>query len=128
MSPVVELDYGGETANSYSTSLGQVVDRASATIGRVMFGPEFGYPTLLDNGVLVEPQFSIKGIWSFDDGPLWLSTGAVRPDEWRAEVEGGIMLKMPSGLGVRISASYDGIGDRNLEVWTTKAWISVPLN
>ncbi len=128
VSPVVELDYGGETANSYSTSLGQVVDRASATIGRVMFGPEFGYPTLLDNGVLVEPQFSIKGIWSFDDGPLWLSTGAVRPDEWRAEVEGGIMLKMPSGLGVRISASYDGIGDRNLEVWTTKAWISVPLN
>ena len=128
VSPQIELAYGSESADAYKTSLNQSVDKVSATIGRMSFGPEFGYTSHLDNGVTVEPQFSVKGIWNFDDAPIALSTGTVRAAPLRAEVETGIMIKMPSGFSVRASGSYDGIGDKNLEVWTTKGWINFPLN
>jgi outer membrane autotransporter protein len=128
VSPQIELAYGSESADAYKTSLNQSVDKVSATIGRMSFGPEFGYTNRLDNGVTVEPQFSVKGVWNFDDAPIALSTGTVRAAPLRAEVETGIMIKMPSGFSVRASGSYDGIGDKNLEVWTTKGWINFPLN
>jgi hypothetical protein len=128
VSPQIELAYGSESADAYKTSLNQSVDKVSATIGRMSFGPEFGYTSRLDNGVTIEPQFSVKGIWNFDDAPIALSTGTVRAAPLRAEVETGVMIKMPSGFSVRASGSYDGIGDKNLEVWTTKGWINFPLN
>jgi hypothetical protein len=128
VSPTLGLAYGSESADAYRNSLGQTVDKASATIGRLSFGPEFGYTTHLQNGWTVEPQLSLKGIWNFDDAPIQLSTGPVKAAEVRAQVEGGVMVRLPDGFSVRASGSYDGIGDKNLEVWTTKAWVNFPLN
>ena len=82
----------------------------------------------LNEGVVLEPTIAFKGIWNFDDAPIKLSTGTVQAERLRAEIEGGLMIKFPNGYSVRASAAYDGIGDKNLEVWTTKAWINIPLN
>jgi len=128
VSPQLELAWGGQAADAYRTSLGQIVDKTNVTIGRLSFGPEFGYAVMMNNGIVIEPQFSVKGIWGFDDGPLDLSIGIVRPGEFRGQVEGGLMAKMPDGFAVRASGTYDGIGDKNLEVWTAKVWLNFPLN
>ncbi len=128
ITPQIELAYGSENSDAYRNSLGQMVDQANAMIGRLSAGPEFGYTTYLRNGVTIEPQVSFKGIWNFDDAPIVLSTGPVRAEPLRGEVETGIMVKTPGGYAVRASGSYDGIGDKNLEVWTAKGWVNIPLN
>jgi outer membrane autotransporter protein len=128
VSPQLGIAYGSESADAYRTSLGQTVDKTGATIGRLTFGPEFGYSIRTGQGWLVEPQFSVKGIWNFDDAPIKLSTGTVQADELRAQIEGGVMVKTPTGFAVRAAGSYDGLGDKNLEVWTAKVWVNIPID
>jgi hypothetical protein len=128
ISPQIGIAYGNETSDAYRTSLGQDVGAVDVTIGRLTFGPEFGYTRRLEDGTLVEPHASIKGIWSFDQETLDLSTGPVEPDEFRAQIEAGILIKTPDGYSVRAAGSYDGIGDKDLEAWSAKAWLNVPLN
>ena len=50
ISPQLGLAYGSENSDAYRNSLGQVIDGANATIGRLTFGPEFGYRTLSQRG------------------------------------------------------------------------------
>jgi hypothetical protein len=128
LSPEIGIAYGNETSEDYLNSIGQTVGAADITIGRMTFGPEFGYRHIADDGTLVEPQLSIKGIWNFDDDDLVLSTGAVKPDELRAAVEAGLMVKLPDGKALRASGSYDGIGDDDFEAWSGKLWLNIPLD
>jgi outer membrane autotransporter protein len=127
-SPQIGIAYGNETSDAYKTSLGQDVGAADVTIGRLTFGPEFAYTRRLQDGTLVEPHVSIKGIWNFDQETLDLSTGPVTPEEFRAQIEAGILIKTPDGYSVRAAGSYDGIGDKDLEAWSAKAWLNIPLN
>jgi hypothetical protein len=128
VSPEIGVAYGNETSEDYLNSLGQTVGAANITIGRMTFGPEFGYRHIADDGTLVEPHLSIKGIWNFDDDDLVLSTGAVKPEELRAAVEAGLMVKLPDGKALRASGSYDGIGDDDFEAWSGKLWLNIPLD
>lgn len=52
----------------------------------------------------------------------------MEPEEFRGQVEGGVLIKTPDGYSIRAAGSYDGIGDKDLEAWSAKAWLNVPLN
>jgi outer membrane autotransporter protein len=127
VSPQVGVAYGNEVSDSYLTSLGQKVDGVDVAIGRLTFGPEFGYRSTLENGLSIEPHLSVKGIWDFYGDELELSTGPVKPDDFRVQVEGGVTIQTPDGYSFRASGSYDGLGDKDLEAWTAKAGVNIPL-
>jgi outer membrane autotransporter protein len=128
ISPHVGVAYGNEVSDAYTTSLGQNVGAADVTLGKVTFGPEFGYRTTLENGTTVEPHISLKGIWNFDGDTLELSSGPVKIDDFRAQIEGGVIVKSVDGYSFRAAGSYDGIGDSNLDAWSAKGWLNIPLD
>ncbi len=128
VSPHVGVAYGNEVSDSYLTSLGQTVGSVDATIGRLTFGPEFGYKVMYENGSTFEPHVALKGIWTFDGDEIELSTGTVDIDQFRAQVEGGFIMRSADGYAIRAAGSYDGIGSDDLEAWSGKVWLNVPLN
>lgn len=67
-------------------------------------------------------------IWNFDSEDLFINGVLADTDESRARVEGGILINMPSGLGFRGAAAYDGIGADDFEAVSGSLWINVPLN
>jgi hypothetical protein len=128
VSPMIGVAYGNEGNDEYLNSIGQTVDGSDITIGRLTFGPEFGYRMVREDGTIVEPHLSIKGIWNFDQTDLELTTGSVTPHEFRGQIEGGVIMRLPNGMAMRAAGSYDGIGDDDLEAWSAKAWLNIPLN
>ena len=127
ISPQVGVAYGNEVSDSYLTSLEQNVDGVDVAIGRLTFGPEFGYRSTLQNGIGIEPHLSVKGIWDFYGDTLELSTGPVKAEDFRVQIEGGVTIQIPEGYSFRASGSYDGIGDKDLEAWTAKAGVNIPV-
>mgnify|MGYP000464241166 CR=1 FL=1 len=128
VAPQVEIAYGNESSKAYKNSLGQTIDAVDITIGRLTFGPEFSYREVTKDGTIIEPHLSIKGIWNFDTEELKLSTGTYKTEEFRAQIEGGIIVRLPEGYAVRAAGSYDGLGDDDLEAWSFKTWFNMPLN
>jgi hypothetical protein len=127
LSPRVGLGYGNESQDVYRTSLGQMVDANNITMGRLTFGPEIGYRIVTSGGTVVEPHVAVEGVRNFNDPVLYLSTGPVSPEELRAKVEGGVLVRLPDGVSARAAGAYDGIGDKNMEAWSAKVWLSLPL-
>jgi hypothetical protein len=47
---------------------------------------------------------------------------------FRGKLEGGATYTAPSGVSVRASVSYDGIGDSDFQSYQGRAFVAVPLN
>jgi outer membrane autotransporter protein len=128
VSPQVSVEYGNEVSDDYFMSNLQKVNSVDVTIGRLTFGPEFGYKHYYENGTSIEPHMSVKGIWTFEGDELELSTGTVDLDQFRASIEGGVIVRAADGYAFRAAGSYDGIGDEDLEAWSAKLWLNIPVN
>ncbi len=129
ISPSVQLSYGNENQDAFKNSLGQNIGPNDISLGRLTFGPEIGYQHKLSDGTVVEPHVSIQGIWNFDSEDITLSNGLKLDDsDLRGRVEGGVIIRMPSGFAMRFAADYDGIGDEDFEAYGGQVWINVPLN
>ncbi len=126
--PQVSIAYGEEDYDSYSTSLQQTIPGGGASIGRVTGTMEVGYRFNGFDGSTVEPHVAISGIWNFDSDDLYVNGVLADTDESRARVEGGLLITTPSGLGLRGSVGYDGIGAEDFEAVSGSLWINVPLN
>ena len=129
MSPRISFAYGEESRENFVTSLGQPIGEADISIGRLTFGPEFGYSLKRQDGTVIEPQLKIEGLWNFTtDGDVTLSNGTILgDDEFRVRIEGGVQIRKPNGVGVRGTLTYDGIGADEFEAVTGKLWINIPL-
>jgi len=128
ISPHVGLAWGNEDQDAYINSIGQTIGANSITIGRVTFGPEFGYKHMMLDGSVIEPHIAIEGIWNFDGDDLVIGGTPVDTDEFRAKVEGGVIFATPDGYKLRAAASYDGLGADDFEAWSAKAWLNIPLD
>ncbi|MBU1211875.1 MAG: autotransporter domain-containing protein [Alphaproteobacteria bacterium] len=128
LSPQVGLAYGQESYDTYFNSLGQAVDGGEARIGRVTGGAEVGYQFRHSDGSVLEPHIGIKGIWNFQTDDLFVNGVLVDTDESRAQIEGGLLYRTPSGMAVRGALAYDGIGADDFESYTGQLWVNIPLN
>jgi len=128
LSPQVGVAYGSESYDTYFNSLGQAVDGGEARIGRLTGGAEVGYQFRNSDGSTLEPHIGIKGIWNFQTDELVVNGVVVDTDESRAQVEGGVLYRTPSGLAVRGALAYDGIGGDDFESYTGQLWVNIPLN
>ena len=127
LSPQAGLAYGNEKHDAFTNSLGQVVSGSDISIGRFTLGSEVGYNIALRDGTLVEPHIGLTGIWNFHSDDLVINGVLVTPNSTRAKVEGGVILRSPSGPSVRAAVSYDGIGDSDLSAVTGKFWVNIPF-
>lgn len=128
LSPQVGVAYGSESYDTYYNSLGQIVDGGEARIGRLTGGAEVGYQFRHNDGSVLEPHIGIKGIWNFQTDDLVVNRVIVDTDESRAQVEGGLLYRTPSGFAVRGALAYDGIGADDFESCTGQLWVNIPLN
>lgn len=128
LSPQLQVAYGNEESDTYTTSLGQSVSSTEATIGRLTGTMEVGYRVQQVDGTIIEPHIAISGIWNFDTDDLTFNGVTYGTDEARAKVEGGILIHTPTGLGLRAAGSYDGLGADDYEAYSGSLWVNIPLN
>ena len=127
VSPSVGVIYVEETQDSYVDSLGSTVVSQSVHIGRLMFGPEFGYAIQRPDGTIVEPHVAFTGMWDFDkDSSTTVGGLTTSIDDFRVKVEGGLMVRATKGMSGRAALSYDGIGSDDLTAWGGQLWLNVP--
>ena len=142
VTPNLWLKYIEETQDNYVDSMGMAIPSQTVSLGRFSFGPEFGYRYNAADGTVFEPHGSITGIWDFDapdsltltrvtgvgSNVAVIGTTVAGIDDFRAKVEGGVLIINPSGAKFRIVGTYDGIGSDDLEAIGAEAWLSFPLN
>lgn len=129
VTPSASVKYIEDEQESFTNALGTFIPGQTVSLGRLKFGPEFGYRYDAVDGTRIEPHISIEGIWDFDEaGPLAIGGIVTSANDVRAKVEGGVMLTRPGGVGVRATGAYDGIGDGDFSAYSGKLWVNMPLN
>jgi len=118
-----------EHQKAYVDSVGVTIPGQRASIGRLSFGPEFGYVIEQRDGSIVEPHISFTGMWDFDKTATTSIGGlTVSNDDFRVKVEGGVIVRAPTGFSMRTTLSYDGLGSDDFGAWGGQVWVNLPLN
>jgi len=108
--PEIALRYYTEEQDAYRDSLNVLIPSQSIDQGDIAFSPRFDTEIDMDKGWAFRPFISADGIYTFgspNEGP--------QEDSLRARIElGGILFKR-DGLGINLSANFDGIGASNYE-------------
>ena len=127
--PSIAASYYRETQKAMTTSDGVSIPSQSLTLGRVSFGPEIGYAFKSPNGTVFEPLLGIKGLWDFaTDNSQTAASAAPAGSGLRFSLELGAQLKLPSGVMLRGTGSFEGLGDNHLQSYHGQASVTVPLN
>ena len=129
--PHVGVIYFEEKQKSYADTLGIYIPSQKATLGRVTFGPKVSYRAALEDGTILDPFVSIKGIWDFDKAKIVdLTTGEASStnDGIRGRFEGGLSLRMPNGITISGQGFYDGVGANDFESYGGSIRLKLPFN
>ena len=127
--PSAGITYFEDDQKAYVDSNGIAIAGHTATLGRVTFGPEFGYRFKLEDGTTAEPFVSIQGLWDFEKQGAPIVAGSIGSgSDLRAKVQGGVSFVAPSGYTLRASGGVDGLGDDKFEAYSGQLWINMPLN
>jgi outer membrane autotransporter protein len=129
LTPSAELAYVEESADAFTNSAGTFVPGQDVSLGRLQFGPEFGYRFAHTADTFVEPFAAIRGVWDFDNPNVAIIDGfVVGPGDFWGRLEGGLNVVTSGGTYVRGSASWDGVGASNYSGYTLQGTVNVPLN
>lgn len=129
ITPSAELAYIKESSDSYTNSGGTFVAAQDVALGRLQFGPEVGYRFVHSADSFIEPFGAIRGVWDFDNPNVAIIDGyVVGPGDFWGRLEGGINWVTSSGLFVRGSATWDGMGAGAYNGYSLQGTINVPLN
>jgi hypothetical protein len=119
--PSASVAYAEETANGLTSS-------AYAALGQAKFGPEFAYRHVLHDGTLIEPRWSLQGIWNFEQDVTGAMVGNLAGlEELRARVDVGLRVVAPQGLDLDLSAGYDGLSSSGYRALSGRVQVRVPL-
>ncbi len=126
--PSAEVVYFTEQQKAYTSTIGIAIDSQSVSLGRLAVGPEVAYRIEVGSAAIFEPFVGVKGVWDFARTAETTAAGEpVGSDAWRGRLEAGTTLRVPSGLSLRASGAYDGIGDDKFRAWQGRASVVVPL-
>jgi hypothetical protein len=128
VTPSLGVVYAQEHQNSYTDSFGVPIPSQTVSLGRVSFGPEFAYRIAGPGGGHIEPQFSVTGLWDFDDsGTQTVGNLVSADDDFRAMLQAGFLAHGPRGASMRLVGTYDGIGS-DFESYGGQVWVSIPFH
>lgn len=127
--PSAEIVYFHETQKAYVNQINIFIPEQSVSLGRFTFGPEVAYRMRGPNGGILEPFIGLKGVWDFaKTADTTIAGTVIGNNPFRGKLEGGATYTAPSGVSVRASVSYDGIGDSDFQSYQGRAFVAVPLN
>jgi outer membrane autotransporter protein len=129
ITPSADLAYVEESADAFTNSAGTFVPGQDVSLGRLQFGPEFGYRFAHTADTFIEPFAAIRGVWDFDNPNVAIIDGfVVGPGDFWGRLEGGLNVMTAGGTYVRGSASWDGVGSSDYSGYTLQGTLNVPLN
>ena len=129
ITPSAELAYVTESQDAFTNSAGTFVPGQDVSLGRLQFGPEFGYRIRHSADTFFEPFAAIRGVWDFDNPNVAIIDGfVVGPGDFWGRLEGGLNVMTAGGTYVRGSASWDGVGSNDYSGYTLQGQLNVPLN
>jgi outer membrane autotransporter protein len=129
LTPSADLAYITESADAFTNSAGIFVPGQDVSLGRLQFGPEFGYRFAHTASTFIEPFAAIKGVWDFDNPNVAIIDGyVVGPSDFWGRLQGGLNVATTSGWYVRGLASWDGLGTADYNGYTLQGTVNVPLN
>ncbi len=129
VTPSVSVAYGHESSDGYFDSNGVFVPSQTAELGRLTFGPEIAYRGHTSDGTVFEPHLALKGIWDFKrEGDMKIDGIDVGATEFRARIEGGLLVTAPSGVAFRATANAEGLGAGSFTSYGGEVWINIPLH
>ncbi len=115
--------------DAFTNSAGTFVPGQDVSLGRLQFGPEFGYRFAHTADTFIEPFAAIRGVWDFDNPNVAIIDGfVVGPGDFWGRLEGGLNVMTAGGTYVRGSASWDGVGASDYSGYTLQGTVNVPLN
>ena len=127
--PSAEVVYFHETQKSYTNQINIFIPEQSVHLGRVSAGPEIGYQFRQHNGATFEPYVGVKGVWDFaKTADATVAGMAVGNDPFHIMLELGATYATSSGVFLRGSLAYDGIGDNDFRAYYGRGSLTVPLN
>ena len=113
--PTASIAYLEDASDSYKDTYGVTIPGVTSKLGQAKIGPEFSYRFEQANGSVIEPHAGVQLIWNFAGGTTAAGVGALNGDQagptgTRGRIEFGVTSTTPSGIGLDITGSYDGIG------------------
>jgi outer membrane autotransporter protein len=101
-----------ETQRTYRDSNGLLIERQTASLGRLTFGPKFRTTFAFPGDVWLQPFFSIQGIWDFKRADLLdIDSGGPVDDDGdvRARFQSGFTLDIANDVRLTLEGTIDGI-------------------
>ncbi len=126
--PSAEIVYYTERQKSYVNQIGIAIPETRVSLGRVSFGPEVAYKLKLENGSVLEPYVALKGVYDFSADAKSSSSDQPASNTLTGRIEVGATYRFESGISVRASGAYDGMGSATYRAKQGQAFVIVPLN
>jgi hypothetical protein len=118
LTPEISLAYLQERQDGYTVTDGIdsiAIDAQRLSIGRFSLKPEFAYPLIVGETVLL-PYARPQLLWDFQrTGELDLDGEVVAQDSLRGATEVGLRAAWGKGFAGGFSVSYDGIGQEDFQ-------------
>jgi outer membrane autotransporter protein len=122
--PSASIAYADESTNGLTDPNVAV----HSTLGQAKFGPEFAYRHTLADGTMIEPRWSLQGIWNFDQEVSGALAGNLAgPQEVRGRMDVGLRAVATQGVDLDLSAGYDGLGSPRYQAVSGRVQVRVPL-
>ncbi len=126
VTPSAALAYLTENQHAYTDAGGAAVAAQSVAVGRLSAGPEVAKRFIMEDGTVVEPMASVMFDWDFAKSGQ--TSGASTAPDLAGSATLAVMATKPSGVSMRATAKYDGIGAADYQTFGLQFWLSVPLN
>ncbi len=131
VAPHVGVIYFEEQQKGYTDSLGNTIGQQKVELGRATFGPKVSASYQSEDGMVIAPFVSIKGIWDFKSTDAVNSAtglaGSATNSKLRARTEAGISVRLPTGMSIAGEGFYDGIGADNFSAYGGSVTVKLPF-
>ncbi len=130
MSPNVNLAYIEENQHAYVDSLNVGIPSQTVGLGQLRFGPDFSTVIQGANHSIIEPRFTIDGIYNFGNrsGNPLVNNTSNESDGWRARIETDVSITNRHGTQLQLGVNYDGIGQSDFESYGVSFKVTISLN
>lgn len=125
--PTARVTFFGERQNPFVDAQGLAVPSQYVATAQTAFGPQFSYRFALPSELVVEPKFSLEGVWDFQRAVTPIDIGPEVPATLRGRVEAGAQVKTKAGLSFSASLAYDGLGTPQYHDVEGRLTLNVPL-